>query len=100
MITRHSSVDVGSYIRYNSNGSIAEQRDQARTVGTTVSIKNLFDVFYFLEVIIVKRLPVRRKAYLKSSKTHLSNMITLVQVVLFLFPENFSFSFSFSFFFT
>ena len=84
MITRHSSVDVGSYIRYNSNGSIAEQRDQARTVGTTVSIKNLFEVFSFIYAMIEKRLPVRRKAYFKSSKTHLSNMITLVQVVMFL----------------
>ena len=44
VVTRHGSVDIGSYIRYNPNGSIAEQREQARTVGTTISVKNLFEV--------------------------------------------------------
>lgn len=44
VITRHESVDIGSFIKYNPNGSIAEERDQARTVGTTISIKNLFEV--------------------------------------------------------
>lgn len=44
VVTRHQSAEVGSYIKYNSNGTISEQRDQARTVGTTVSIKNLFEV--------------------------------------------------------
>ena len=46
VVTRHQSVGVGSYIKYNSNGTISEQRDQARTVGTTVSIKNLFEVSF------------------------------------------------------
>lgn len=46
VVTRHQSVEVGSYIKYNSNGTISEQRDQARTVGTTVSIKNLFEVSF------------------------------------------------------
>lgn len=44
MVTRHESADVGSFIRYSPNGSIAEQKEQARTVGTTISVKNLFEV--------------------------------------------------------
>ena len=44
VITRHENVDIGSFIKYNPNGTIAEERDQARTVGTTISIKNLFEV--------------------------------------------------------
>ena len=68
VITRHQSAEIGSFIRYNPDGSIALQQQRASNIGTTVCVKKLFE-----------RLPVRRRAYLHSSKSYLSNMITLVQ---------------------
>ena len=68
MVTRHASSDIGWFIRYNPDGSIATKHERASNKGTTISVKNLFD-----------RLPVRRRAYLHACKTQLSNMITLVQ---------------------
>ena len=44
IVTRHVSDDCGTFIQYNPDGSILEEHPQARTVGTTVTVKNLFAV--------------------------------------------------------
>ena len=51
VVTRHQSSLIGSYIRYNPNGTIMEQHDQARLAGTTISVSHLFDVAssYYIE---------------------------------------------------
>ena len=44
VVTRHQSSEVGTVLKYNPNGTIAQQREQARAVGTTIMIGNLFEV--------------------------------------------------------
>ena len=44
VVTRHLSSEVGTVLKYNPNGTIAQQREQARAVGTTIMIGNLFEV--------------------------------------------------------
>ena len=44
VLTRHKTMDIGAAIQYNANGTIAQQREQARPVGTTILISNLFEV--------------------------------------------------------
>ena len=45
VLTRHKSMDIGTSIQYNANGTIAQQREQARPVGTTIMVSNLFEVW-------------------------------------------------------
>ena len=44
VLTRHKTMDIGAAIQYNANGTIAQQREQARPVGTTILISTLFEV--------------------------------------------------------
>ena len=44
IVTRYVNDDCGTFIQYNPDGSILQQHPQARTVGTTVTVKNLFAV--------------------------------------------------------
>lgn len=52
IVTRYVNDDCGTFIQYNPDGSILQQHPQARTVGTTVTVKNLFAVLFIHSFLI------------------------------------------------
>lgn len=67
VVTRHTSVEVGTKIEYDHNGHIKNKTPCARQIGTTVSLTNLF-----------ASLPVRHKDFQKNLKREFAKMLELL----------------------
>lgn len=67
IITRHSTAEYATKIEYNHSGNIVKMTPSARSVGTTVSLANLFFT-----------LPVRKMEFSKNIKREYSKMYQLL----------------------
>lgn len=67
IITKHSTADLGTKLKYDKNGIIISKEKIARQTGTTVSLENIFS-----------SLPVRRKEFLKNLKKEYNKMCQLL----------------------
>ncbi|XP_033756815.1 mismatch repair endonuclease PMS2-like isoform X2 [Pecten maximus] len=67
IITRHSSSDVATRLEFDHNGKISQRTTQARQVGTTVIVQNIFST-----------LPVRHKEFQRNIKKEFAKMINAV----------------------
>ena len=65
--TRHGSAEYAFKLKYDHNGKIQSESIIARTIGTTVSLTNLFNT-----------LPVRRKEFVKNMKKEFNKMCQLL----------------------
>ena len=61
--TRHSSSPLGSSITYDHNGMIVRVEKMARTVGTSVILRNIFST-----------MPVRQKEFARNLKKEFSKL--------------------------
>ncbi|XP_073812617.1 mismatch repair endonuclease PMS2 [Musca autumnalis] len=68
IVTRHKSADVGYKIELDHEGRITSRTPCARSVGTTVTLTNIFE-----------KLPVRRRAFVKNVKKEFSQMCQILQ---------------------
>ncbi|KAI7836307.1 hypothetical protein COHA_009815 [Chlorella ohadii] len=68
VVTRTVEQDVGVRLSYDHNGKLVGQAGAARTVGTTVAVRDLF-----------KRLPVRHKEFLRHIKREYARLVGLLQ---------------------
>ncbi|XP_034650294.1 mismatch repair endonuclease PMS2 isoform X1 [Drosophila subobscura] len=66
--TRHQSSDVGLKVELDHEGKIKKRSPCARTVGTTVSLSNLFST-----------LPVRRRDFTRNIKKEFAKMCQILQ---------------------
>ncbi|XP_060084122.1 mismatch repair endonuclease PMS2-like [Ylistrum balloti] len=67
VVTRHSSSDVGTRLEFDHNGKITQRTAQARQVGTTVTLQNVFST-----------LPVRHKEFQRNIKKEFTKMVNVV----------------------
>ncbi|CAG2170360.1 unnamed protein product [Oppiella nova] len=65
--TRHLSAAIGYTLKMDSEANIAAKEPMARTVGTTVSVENLFH-----------KIPVRRKEFCRNINRQFDQMVRLV----------------------
>ncbi|VDN18697.1 unnamed protein product [Gongylonema pulchrum] len=68
IITRHADEPLATKLHFDHSGSIRSREKCARTVGTTVTIENLFET-----------LPVRRKEFERTVKKAFAKLLTVVQ---------------------
>ncbi|PRW39172.1 mismatch repair endonuclease PMS2 [Chlorella sorokiniana] len=68
VVTRTAEQDVGVRLSYDHNGRLVGQAGAARTVGTTVAVRDLF-----------KRLPVRHKEFVRHIKREYARLVGLLQ---------------------
>ncbi len=68
ILTRHSSTESATRLEYDSSGLIKSKTSCARSIGTTVSIEN---VFYSL--------PVRHKEFMKNLKREYHKLMHVIQ---------------------
>ena len=66
--TRTADDDVGARLTYAPDGRLLEEVKAARTMGTTVTVADIF-----------KPLPVRHREFMKNLKTQLSKLTCLLQ---------------------
>uniref|UniRef100_A0A1I8PFE9 MutL C-terminal dimerisation domain-containing protein n=1 Tax=Stomoxys calcitrans TaxID=35570 RepID=A0A1I8PFE9_STOCA len=66
--TRHKNSDVAVRIEMDHEGKIISRHPCARTVGTTVTLSNIFE-----------KLPVRRRAFVKNVKKEFNSMCQILQ---------------------
>ncbi|XP_021348194.1 mismatch repair endonuclease PMS2-like isoform X3 [Mizuhopecten yessoensis] len=67
VVTRHSSSDVGTKLEFDHNGKISQKTAQARQVGTTVTLQNIFST-----------LPVRHKEFQRNIKKEFAKMVNVL----------------------
>ncbi|XP_045212126.2 mismatch repair endonuclease PMS2-like [Mercenaria mercenaria] len=65
--TRHQDAAVGTRLEFDHNGKILKQSNQARQVGTTVTLQNLFNT-----------LPVRHKEFQRNLKKEFVKMVQVL----------------------
>ncbi|XP_067631520.1 mismatch repair endonuclease PMS2 [Eurosta solidaginis] len=68
VVTRHKSKDVGTRIELDHEGTIKKRTPSARSVGTTVTITNLFVT-----------LPVRRRDFVRNIRKEFNKMCQILQ---------------------
>ena len=68
MVTKREEDKVGTRLFFNHDGSVKSQNAVARATGTTVTIEGLF-----------KPLPVRRKEFQRTIKSHYSKLVLVLQ---------------------
>ncbi|KAI3431618.1 hypothetical protein D9Q98_004667 [Chlorella vulgaris] len=68
VVTRTTEQEVGVRLSYDPNGLLVEQAGAARTVGTTIAVRELF-----------KRLPVRHGEFLRHIKREYARLVALLQ---------------------
>lgn len=66
--TRHVTSSIGTIIEFDHNGKITSQKNQARPVGTTVTITELF-----------QSIPVRRREFVKNCRREFVKMCHILQ---------------------
>lgn len=66
--TRTADAAAAAHLKYDHFGSLAEKNSEAREVGTTVTVCNLFS-----------RLPVRHREFMRGLKTQFSSTLKLLQ---------------------
>lgn len=66
--TRHNSANVATRIDLDHEGNIKKRQPCARSVGTTVTLRNLFET-----------LPVRRRDFLRNIKKEFTKMCQILQ---------------------
>ncbi len=68
VVTRTKSDSVATAIKYGRDGEMSETKSEARGVGTTVVLEELFH-----------SLPVRRKEFVRNSKREFAKLVSLMQ---------------------
>ncbi len=68
VVTRTSEAAAACAVAYDSSGAISARRREARAVGTTVVLEELFH-----------SLPVRRKEFVRNAKREFAKLVHLVQ---------------------
>ncbi|OTF81938.1 mismatch repair endonuclease PMS2-like protein [Euroglyphus maynei] len=65
--TRHSNQQIGTVIKFDTNGEIISEQNRAREIGTTVTLANLF-----------KPLPVRRKELCQNLRRSFDKTLAMI----------------------